>query len=127
MVKHTNFSLCLDDVAAVVFCEPLAEIASMDNDDVIELIFSLYTQNETSSDSIFKKSIEHLVESDCLEYIVYRYSNEKRRFYESRDNWSIVMEISEENYYKLHPDICGKLRDFYRNSPKSRRSAHINS
>ncbi|MEO0571972.1 MAG: hypothetical protein AAF039_09730 [Bacteroidota bacterium] len=121
MVRQFNFSLCLDDSAATVFCEPLGEVERMDNNEVIELIFSLFIQDRTAPDAIFNKSIDNLIESDCIEYMVYRYPKEQNRLYEPGDNWSVVMEINEASYNKLHPDICGKLREFYRNSPRKRR------
>ncbi|MEO1485695.1 MAG: hypothetical protein AAFU57_08110 [Bacteroidota bacterium] len=127
MARQINYSLCLDDSAAVIFCEPLGDIDSMDNDEIVQKIFSFYIQEQTTPDAIFNKSMENLIESDCMEYMVYRYPDEQNRLYEPGDKWTVVMEINEASYNKLHPDICGKLREFYRNSPRKRRINHRNS
>lgn len=67
---------------------------------------------------IYSDSIESLIKSDCIDYMVYRVLNGDKSRLSDIENFPIEVNISEEWYDKLHSNLCQKLRPVFKNKPK---------
>ncbi|MEM8937945.1 MAG: hypothetical protein AAGC64_01205 [Bacteroidota bacterium] len=59
---------------------------------------------------LYEQSVGKLLESDCFDFMVYRFVDENRSYQTDIDIWSVEVEINEDIYSALHLNLCKKLK-----------------
>ncbi|MEM1260629.1 MAG: hypothetical protein AAGH81_19040, partial [Bacteroidota bacterium] len=115
-----SYLLSLGAEGASIFCEAWCNPDTMDNDEVMGEIFALYTSSTVNSDMIFQNSIQHLMRSETMDFMVYKLRDNNRKYCDGIDSWPIELEINEANYDRLMANLSLKVRNFHNKHRKKR-------
>lgn len=69
---------------------------------------------------LFQDSIETLMESENLDFMVFKVIDGKVKNLSGYDEWSEIIEIDEITFKKLHLNLCQKIGSIVRNKFKDK-------
>ncbi len=62
--------------------------------------------------ALYNKSKDALIESDCYDFMVYKYSSHKNTVMLETEEWDETVQINASIFIDLHLNLCTKFRKF---------------
>ena len=75
------------------------------SDDFIKYVFC----SNMEAKVLFQDSIETLIDSEILDFMVFKVVDGKVKSLSGYDEWSEIIEIDETTFKKLHLNLCQKM------------------